>query len=348
MPTPEAARVTQPAANITSIAQVENDTAYYDTYEAAPLESVLNGSVTGSLRKSRSSEDVIYLKQPLSARPVTKLSRKSDNAVARRFSWVSETGDDMDYVVRESDQQDESWADYTGNSPSSDDDDMVDEAVSENDIVDTSYRRRPSALLPSKHQGKGLQCKCTQVRIDQPAVVKIYADAGLKDVKENGVTVKRSSRQRKPPTDYWRSEVPGNISSKRHTRSSVAPGKVRFLDVIVQRERESTLAKSVRDLEFKDVKDAEYKVATFTVDPVTKKLFSVMLLFPKCTEKPLKVSDGVTMVGFVVSGQIEVTIHKTTLKLGRGESFVVPKGNAYRIVNKSSREAKVYLVNETE
>lgn len=76
---------------------------------------------------------------------------------------------------------------------------------------------------------------------------------------------------------------------------------------------------------FKDVEGADFKLAKILNNPASTGGCSGMILLPKNTEKPASTSD-VTIFGYVVAGEIEVTINKTVAVLGRGCSFVIPKG----------------------
>lgn len=241
-------------------------------------------------------------------------------------------------------------------------DDVEDPSDEDEDAeIPKNSRGSRSSSLPPKPQKNG----------ELP--LKVYEKGGLHEIRdENGIVVRRSSRMRYQPLEYWRNErvvfgrresgpfpvpvikdiirVPKAAEKRKKTqrkRKYPIKSEIRFVDPMTSEEVEHPLVASSTNLEFKEVKNAEYKVATMNMDPTSHRLFSVVLMFPKGTKKPLRSSGDITMVGFVLTGEIEVTIHRTTFKLSRGGSFVVPKENLYGITNIGSREARVYLVNES-
>lgn len=70
---------------------------------------------------------------------------------------------------------------------------------------------------------------------------------------------------------------------------------------------------------------------------------SGVLELPHGSTKPSKNSHGSAMMFVVVSGLIEVKVHKTTFQLEDGGQFFVPRGNQYSISNVGSSDATLYF-----
>jgi len=94
------------------------------------------------------------------------------------------------------------------------------------------------------------------------------------------------------------------------------------------------------------VHNCEYSMANAVTDPSNSSLYSGFLNFNRNAEKPARESGDVTMMCYVISGTLEVTIHETTFVADRGCSFCIPKGNSYRFLNIGSGEAKIFFVND--
>ncbi|KAJ3010953.1 hypothetical protein HKX48_007123 [Thoreauomyces humboldtii] len=75
---------------------------------------------------------------------------------------------------------------------------------------------------------------------------------------------------------------------------------------------------------------------------------SGMLVLPKGSQKPNKNSQSSAMIFVVLSGEIEVQVHKTLFVVRTGSQFFVPRGNQYRISNISNREAKIFFAHGRE
>ncbi|KNC97677.1 uncharacterized protein SPPG_07141 [Spizellomyces punctatus DAOM BR117] len=75
---------------------------------------------------------------------------------------------------------------------------------------------------------------------------------------------------------------------------------------------------------------------------------SGILVMPKGSQKPNKNSNQSAMIFYVVSGEVEVQIHKTIFVVKTGSQFFVPRGNQYRIQNVASREAKLFFCHGKE
>lgn len=100
------------------------------------------------------------------------------------------------------------------------------------------------------------------------------------------------------------------------------------------------------DPSYKSVHNADYKLGRLLTDPSNENLYSGVMQFPRGAEKPFRDSGEMTMFGFVMAGEIQVSIHQTTVVVPRGGSFVIPKHNQYKFVNSGLREAKILFVNE--
>lgn len=61
-------------------------------------------------------------------------------------------------------------------------------------------------------------------------------------------------------------------------------------------------------------------------------------------DKPNRNTKGNTLCFVVVTGQVEVLIHKSTVVCGVGTQFNVPSGNQYRLCNKGDVECRLFWV----
>ena len=77
-------------------------------------------------------------------------------------------------------------------------------------------------------------------------------------------------------------------------------------------------------------------------------LASGVLVLPKGAKKPSKNSHQSAMIFVVLSGQVEVQVHKTTFIIAQGSQFFVPRGNQYRIDNISNRESRLFFCHGKE
>ncbi|RKO90212.1 Mif2/CENP-C like-domain-containing protein [Blyttiomyces helicus] len=68
---------------------------------------------------------------------------------------------------------------------------------------------------------------------------------------------------------------------------------------------------------------------------------SGILWLPKGATKPNKNTRDAAMFFYVIAGQIEVTIHRSTFKISTGATFFVPRGNQYCITNVGPKESKI-------
>lgn len=207
--------------------------------------------------------------------------------------------------------------------------------------------------------------------------VKLFEKGGLKEVETEEGIVKRSSRMKYAPLEYWRNEkvkfgrrksglfpvpviqeiirVPdqdedGQRRKKGKSHSSAAkytvPESVEFVATDGRPADAPLIISSDAKIAFKSVQNESYKIAKLLVDPENKGLFSGFLLLPPHGEKSVSDSGVLTILGYVISGEIELTIHETTVVLARGASFVIPKYNQYRIANPTNRDTKCFIVNQ--
>ncbi|KAI8905721.1 hypothetical protein DFJ77DRAFT_478762 [Powellomyces hirtus] len=75
---------------------------------------------------------------------------------------------------------------------------------------------------------------------------------------------------------------------------------------------------------------------------------SGVLVMPKGSEKPNKNSQMSAMVFYVMSGEVEVQVHKTIFVVKTGSQFFIPRGNQYRIANHGNREARLFFCHGKE
>eukprot|EP00158_Paraphelidium_tribonemae_P007165 Partr_v1_DN28134_c2_g1_i4_m55941 putative centromeric DNA binding len=205
--------------------------------------------------------------------------------------------------------------------------------------------------------------------------VKLFEKGGLKEVETEEGVVKRSSRMKYAPLEFWRNEkvvfgrrksglfpvpvihevirVPEDQNNFRRSRTvkrtrkadDIEP-KVEFLTKKGKTDEHVLLTAGGIEPPFKTVQNETYKIAKLLHDPGNKGLFSGMMLLPKGSEKPERESGEMTIFGFVHSGEVEVGIHETTAVISKGGSFVVPKYNKYKFSNTGNRDASIFIVND--
>lgn len=135
---------------------------------------------------------------------------------------------------------------------------------------------------------------------------------------------------RQQPLDFWKAAPSPDKSNNANKKPPRPQGNVsvRVFDAKTEREVERALIASTTNLEFRDVKSANYKVAALSVDPYSKRMMSFVMQFPIGSYKPERNSGNFTLSGMLVSGEMELTIHKSKVKLTRGQHFCIPKGTS--------------------
>ncbi|KAI9096414.1 Mif2/CENP-C like-domain-containing protein [Phlyctochytrium arcticum] len=73
-----------------------------------------------------------------------------------------------------------------------------------------------------------------------------------------------------------------------------------------------------------------------------------VIVLPKGSEKPNKNSNSSALVFYVISGEVQVQVHKTIFVVKTGSQFFVPRGNQYLIQNQTNREAKLFFCHGRE
>ncbi|KAJ1970438.1 mitotic fidelity of chromosome transmission- protein [Dimargaris xerosporica] len=64
-------------------------------------------------------------------------------------------------------------------------------------------------------------------------------------------------------------------------------------------------------------------------------------------EKLMRQTTDAAMIFYIVSGRCSVTVARTTFIMSRGDQFLVPRGNEYRVVNISRHDAKLFFTRAT-
>ncbi|KAJ3162448.1 hypothetical protein HDU86_004930 [Geranomyces michiganensis] len=75
---------------------------------------------------------------------------------------------------------------------------------------------------------------------------------------------------------------------------------------------------------------------------------SGILAFPKGSKKRNSNSKRSAMIFMVMSGEVEVQVHRTQFVVSSGSQFLVPRGNQYCIANRGSREARLFFCHGKE
>ncbi|KAJ3180088.1 hypothetical protein HDU87_002313 [Geranomyces variabilis] len=75
---------------------------------------------------------------------------------------------------------------------------------------------------------------------------------------------------------------------------------------------------------------------------------SGVLVFPKGSKKPNSNTKRSAMIFMVMSGEVEVQVHKTQFVVYTGTQFLIPRGNQYCIANRSNREARLFFCHGKE
>ncbi|KAJ1980728.1 mitotic fidelity of chromosome transmission- protein [Dimargaris verticillata] len=72
----------------------------------------------------------------------------------------------------------------------------------------------------------------------------------------------------------------------------------------------------------------------------------VLVINPE-REKLMRQTTDAAMIFYIVSGRCSVTVAGTTFTMSRGDQFLVPRGNEYRVVNTSRHDAKLFFTRAT-
>lgn len=88
--------------------------------------------------------------------------------------------------------------------------------------------------------------------------------------------------------------------------------------------------------------DFEY-AKTQQIDQLSSASTGFMVIQPG-GEKPNRNTKANTLTFVVVTGKVELTIHKTSVNVGVGTQFNVPPGNQYKLVNRGKEECRVFWV----
>ncbi|KAJ3298535.1 hypothetical protein HK104_010590 [Borealophlyctis nickersoniae] len=191
---------------------------------------------------------------------------------------------------------------------------------------------------------------------------------------------RRSKRTRVPPLAYWKNERlvyevkdpehigpmhvvkdvirvadSDNEDARRKKRHPSARVKKEFtpvepditvLDYQTGKERIERIIATERSIDPRTMGHGDYRF---------EKIFSEgnfvaagVLLLPKGSEKPNKNSLASAMIFVILSGQVEVTVHKNTFMIGTGSMFFVPRGNQYKVRNCGRGEARVFFCHAKE
>ncbi|KAJ3173611.1 hypothetical protein HDU88_002699 [Geranomyces variabilis] len=75
---------------------------------------------------------------------------------------------------------------------------------------------------------------------------------------------------------------------------------------------------------------------------------SGVLVFPKGSKKPNSNTKRSAMIFMVMSGEVEVQVHKTQFVVSTGTQFLIPRGNQYYIANRGNREARLFFCHGKE
>jgi mannose-6-phosphate isomerase-like protein (cupin superfamily) len=185
--------------------------------------------------------------------------------------------------------------------------------------------------------------------------------------------VKRSARKKMKPLEYWRNEnnIEGSDDYVKETvvePPSQKDGKVQdavvhpktkqaklnvnpnplveIVDFDTKKTRkERVLTNAPKLKEFKSIVSSSYMMYKGLVDPTDPSFYSGFIHFPPDSEKVFRDSGVVSMMFMVVEGEITVTINRTSFNVGKDCTFIVPRGNQYKMTNSSGVECRLFFVN---
>ena len=211
----------------------------------------------------------------------------------------------------------------------------------------------------------------------RPAMsLKIFQKGGSKLIETEEGLVRRSTRMPMKPLQYWRNEkvvfgrrqsgafpvpvIHDVIRFKDEDEQALKKKKVRKVKTIPRgteigfvdldrKVKEAVLMHPDSEYAFKTQNgQSKYKTAKLLADPVDHTMFSGMFMLPKGEEKPERTSGTITIMGYVVRGDLELTIQNSVGVVTKGGSFCIPKGNKYRMRNIGERDLEIFIVNNRE
>ncbi|KAG4100953.1 hypothetical protein H8356DRAFT_986354 [Neocallimastix lanati (nom. inval.)] len=113
-------------------------------------------------------------------------------------------------------------------------------------------------------------------------------------------------------------------------------------DIYTKKESKKRIAVTQKMLKPQPVNNSSYRFTKIFSEDL---IFATgLLLFPKDSFKPNRNSKDNILLFFVMTGEIEVQIHKTSFTVYAGDHFMVPKGNQYQIKNLKDVDSKVWFV----
>ncbi|KAI2632365.1 Mif2/CENP-C like-domain-containing protein [Hypoxylon sp. NC1633] len=98
-------------------------------------------------------------------------------------------------------------------------------------------------------------------------------------------------------------------------------------------------------IELKDIRGAKFRFAKTSTLP----FFGTGVVdMPPGAEKRTKNCRRMQMVFFVHAGSVDVTVHKTEFRIGKGSMWFVPRGNYYSISNNTDQPARIFFAQGCE
>jgi quercetin dioxygenase-like cupin family protein len=150
------------------------------------------------------------------------------------------------------------------------------------------------------------------------------------------------------------------------------PERIKFVDPKTKEEMEKRTTKigqlfhlrvgliaSSGSVKLHQIQNESCRKGEAVADP-TSSLASGFFCFPKGSEKFVRESGDMSIMCYVISGTLQVTVHETSFTVERGSCFCIPKGNVneflaneifslgnqYQFENVGSGEGKIFYVNE--
>ncbi|KAH8892489.1 hypothetical protein GQ53DRAFT_718878 [Thozetella sp. PMI_491] len=140
------------------------------------------------------------------------------------------------------------------------------------------------------------------------------------------------------PAESWEKD-PGGVSGEmvvwnpsHETNPPQVNDEIEVMEQQVALSNTAIVPRPVRDASFKYIKTVGLPFYGAGV-----------LELPPGTEKRPKNSRKMFMTFFVQYGRVEVTVHETTFRIGKGGMFFVPRGNYYNIVNNYDSTARLFF-----
>ncbi|KAI8820168.1 Mif2/CENP-C like-domain-containing protein [Fimicolochytrium jonesii] len=133
---------------------------------------------------------------------------------------------------------------------------------------------------------------------------------------------------------------------REHGSVPVAQPDIPVINIVTGEEEDQQIVATPEMLNPRNIGAGDYKFQK--VFSEGNYIASGVLVMPKGSHKPNKNSAQSTMIFVVLSGKVEVQVNRTTFVVAKEATFMVPRGNQYRISNPFTTEARLYFCHGKE